>query len=102
MPVGLFDAADYHHIRVRLQPGDRLCLYSDGVTESESLVEAEYGVERLASFLGHSIGLPLDEVTSRFKAEMRRWGGQASDAYKDDVSMLLIEYVNGAGPSPAV
>jgi sigma-B regulation protein RsbU (phosphoserine phosphatase) len=102
MPVGLFDSADYHHIRVRLQAGDRLCLYSDGVTESESAAEVEYGVEQLAAFLGQSVGWPLADVTRRFKDEMRRWSGQASDAYKDDVSMLLIEYANGTGPSPAI
>jgi sigma-B regulation protein RsbU (phosphoserine phosphatase) len=102
LPVGLFDSADYHHIHVRLQAGDRLCLYSDGVTESESASEEEYGVEQLAAFLGQSIGWPLADVTRRFRDEMRRWSGQTSDAYKDDVSMLLIEYANGTGPSPAI
>lgn len=102
MPVGLFDSADYHHLHLRLAPGDRLCLYSDGITESESADEVEYGVDRLAVFLCDAIGWPLAEVTHRFKDEMRRWSGNSSDAFKDDVSMLLIEYVNGTGTPPEV
>ena len=100
MPVGLFDSADYHDIHLRLAPGDRLCLYSDGVTESESAHELEYGVARLAQFLGAAISWPLAEVTRRFKGELRHWSGNSSDVFKDDVSMLVIEYVNGAGPPP--
>jgi hypothetical protein len=35
---------------------------------------------------------------------MRQWSGSDSDAFKDDVSMLLIErtHAYGAGPTPAV
>jgi sigma-B regulation protein RsbU (phosphoserine phosphatase) len=101
MPVGLFDSADYHHIHLHLSPGDRLCLYSDGITESESADEIEYGVERLAEFLRNAISWPLAEVIGQFKDEMQRWSGNASEAFKDDVSMLVIEYVNGTGTSPA-
>lgn len=102
MPVGLFDSADYHDIHLRLAPGDRLCLYSDGVTESESADRVEYSVERLAQFLGEAISWPLAEVTRRLKDELRNWSGNSSDVYRDDVSMLVIEYVNGTGPPPAV
>jgi sigma-B regulation protein RsbU (phosphoserine phosphatase) len=100
MPVGLFDSAEFHAIPLRLAPGDRLCLYSDGVTESESADEVEYGVERLADYLGAAIATPLADVNRHFKDEMHRWSGSTSDAFKDDVSMLLIEYANGTGPSP--
>jgi sigma-B regulation protein RsbU (phosphoserine phosphatase) len=102
IPVGLFDSAEYHHIHLRLAPGDRLCLYSDGITESESADDVEYGVDRLAQFLSGAVAWPLAVVMSRFKEEMRRWSSNSSDAFKDDVSMLVIEYVNGTGTSPEV
>jgi phosphoserine phosphatase RsbU/P len=102
MPVGLFPGAEFHHINLRLGRGDRLCLYSDGVTECEAGDETEYGVERLAAFLGASAGLPLDQLICQFKDEMHRWCHTTSDAFKDDVSMLVIEYADGAGPSPDV
>ena len=102
MPVGLFDSALFHHIDFALEPGERLCVYSDGVTESQSPEETEYGVVRLAAFLGGTIALPLKQVTQLFTGEMRSWSGGTTDAFDDDVSMLVIEYTNGAGTSPAV
>jgi phosphoserine phosphatase RsbU/P len=104
MPVGLFDFADYHHLHCRLAPGDRLCLYADGVTECESPAEVEYGVERLAAFLSAHQHDPLDALVHAFREAMRQWSGSDSDAFKDDVSMLLIErtHAYGAGPTPAV
>jgi len=101
MPVGLFDTARFHDIHFKLAAGDRLCLYSDGVTESESAEDIAYGVGRLAAFLGAAAGWPLARVIHQFTDELRRWSGSASDAYEDDVSMLVIEYANGTGPPPA-
>ena len=102
MPVGLFDFADFHHLRCTLAPGDRLCLYSDGVTECESPEDEEYGVDRLARYLSARQHEPLDAIPQAFREEMRRWSGNASDAFKDDVSMLIIERADGAGPMPAM
>jgi sigma-B regulation protein RsbU (phosphoserine phosphatase) len=104
MPIGLFDFADYHHLHCHLGPGDRLCLYSDGVTECESPQEEEYGVARLATYLSTQGHEPIEAITHAFRQEMRCWSGSASDAFKDDVSMLIIERApaNGAGPTPAV
>jgi phosphoserine phosphatase RsbU/P len=102
MPIGLFDFAEFHVINLQLAAGDRLCLYSDGVTESESPEEEEYGAARLGEFLGRTNGQPLPLVISQFKNEMQRWNGNTGEAFKDDVSMLVIEYANGTGPLPAV
>lgn len=104
MPVGLFDFADYHHLHCTLAPGDRLCLYSDGVTECESPQEEEYGVERLAAYLSARQHTPVESIPPAFRDEMRRWSGSDSDAFKDDVSMLVIERApaHGAGPTPAI
>jgi sigma-B regulation protein RsbU (phosphoserine phosphatase) len=102
MPVGLFDFALFHNIEFALGPGERLCIYSDGVTESVSPAEVEYGVARLADFLGSTISVPLHGVTELLTAELRSWSGGSGNAFNDDVSMLVVEYANGAGPSPAV
>ena len=50
IPVGLFYQADYELVKVKLQEGDSLILYTDGVTEA-SVNEIEYGEERLKAQL---------------------------------------------------
>jgi hypothetical protein len=74
----------------------------DGITESQSADKVEYNVARLAQFLGDAIRWPLAEVTGQLKEELRRCTGNSSDIFKDDVSMLVIEYINSTGLPPEV
>jgi len=50
-PVGLFRDESYLCHSVRLEPGDLLFLYSDGLSEARDPRGAEYGVERLLRLL---------------------------------------------------
>ena len=51
IPVGMFpDAVHREEVRT-LSPGDLLVLYSDGITEAQDSVEAEFGMERLTELV---------------------------------------------------
>ena len=47
MVVGMFDLATYEQGEVRLDPGDRVVLFTDGITEAESSDGREFGDDRL-------------------------------------------------------
>lgn len=47
LPVGVFSEQEFSSHTVRLQPGDALLLYTDGLSEALDLHGAEYGIERL-------------------------------------------------------
>src|SRR5262245_52043243 len=47
MVVGMVDAATYEQEEVALGPGDRLVLFTDGLTEAESSEGVEFGDDRL-------------------------------------------------------
>ena len=47
MPVGLFDFATYTGAQIAVQPGDRIIMVSDGVTEAEAPDGEFFGTERL-------------------------------------------------------
>lgn len=47
LPVGLIPVAHFQSIRVQLNPGDRLLLVTDGVTEAENAEGEFFGTERL-------------------------------------------------------
>ena len=51
IPVGMFPTAVHHEEIRTLSPGDLLVLYSDGITEAQDAVEAEYGMERLTALV---------------------------------------------------
>ncbi|MGN6593564.1 MAG: SpoIIE family protein phosphatase [Terriglobales bacterium] len=51
LPVGLLPAAEYQSARFRLQPGARLLMLTDGVTEAANANQEMFGDERLAALL---------------------------------------------------
>ncbi|HEX7183616.1 MAG TPA: SpoIIE family protein phosphatase [Thermoanaerobaculia bacterium] len=59
LPLGLLPGSRYGMREVSLEPGDLLCLYSDGITEAESIEEEEFGNARLIDLLRRNRERPL-------------------------------------------
>lgn len=75
---------------VRLEPGDRVLLYTDGVTECESPEGEFYGDERFHSLLAKLNDENLDGLLQSVIDELRSFCGRRSP--RDDISMLALEY----------
>ncbi len=89
LPIGLF-AASYDERAVLLRPGDRIYLYSDGVTEASNVSEEEYGAQRLLARLEEVYQLPLQESLKALLQTVEEW--QCHDCLRDDVSLLALEW----------
>jgi sigma-B regulation protein RsbU (phosphoserine phosphatase) len=50
-PLGIVPHARYKAATVDLEPGDLVCLYSDGITECEAPDDEQYGLDRLVHLL---------------------------------------------------
>jgi phosphoserine phosphatase RsbU/P len=99
-PIGL--ALDHYESRaLRLEPGDRLYLYSDGVTEAMSPGDIQYGAERMLTVLLHGRSEPLSKSVSNLLADVRSW---ASAGLRDDISLVGVEFgpAVGAGADATV
>src|SRR4051794_25893573 len=91
VPVGFFDDAEYGDGRLQLQPGDRLCLYSDGVTEQPGAdQDDQFGVPRLAQSLAACHALSAEDAVPAVIEKLAGWAGPGS--FEDDVSLLMIEW----------
>ena len=88
-PVGLLPDATFEEGRLELEPGDRLYLYTDGVSEASAPGGEELGAERAAAVLGRGRGVSLEQSIRGLLDEVRGWGNGAS--FRDDVSVLGIE-----------
>lgn len=51
VPLGLLPGSRYQAREITVGPGDLLCLYSDGITEAESIEEEEFGTQRVCEIL---------------------------------------------------
>src|SRR5207248_11511551 len=85
--LGIMPEAQYVEASVTLEPGDRLCLYTDGVIESRSPAKEAFGLDRLKSFLCQANGTPAAALTQQLAERLQRFRGDLP-AW-DDLTILI-------------
>lgn len=88
MALGLDSDADYHETVVRMQPGDALVLYTDGVVECEGPGRALFGDERLQQVVQQHRQQPAAELLQRVVAAVDAFRGGV--AVTDDLTVLVV------------
>jgi len=89
LPIGIIPQANYESVQLNYGSGDRLFLYSDGITECQSTSGEMFGTERLRMFVDETRQLPVNEVVQMLDELIRSWRG--SDDFEDDISVLVLE-----------
>ncbi len=88
-PLGLVLGADYPVGACRLVPGDRLCLFSDGISEAMDSSGAVFGTDRLRDALA---GIPPEAdsaaVVAEILARVAAYIGRAEQS--DDLTLLVL------------
>jgi sigma-B regulation protein RsbU (phosphoserine phosphatase) len=74
-----------------LAPGDRILLYTDGLTEASREGGEFFGDRQLDVSLAAYGELPLEQFTRRLVDAARAWAGVPSGALADDVTVVAIE-----------
>jgi sigma-B regulation protein RsbU (phosphoserine phosphatase) len=90
-PVGIIAGMDYDSVELDLAAGERLVLYSDGVTECANGKGERLGEARLRALLESYARLDLTRTMGELKAALRSWRG--GDDYEDDISLVVLESV---------
>jgi sigma-B regulation protein RsbU (phosphoserine phosphatase) len=88
-PIGMLPGLEYDQVEAPFEPGDRLLLYSDGVTECTNGKNEQFRVERLESWIAEQSGSPLETAVTRLERDLRVWRGR--EDFADDVSFMAIE-----------
>lgn len=85
----------YRQSSVQLSRGDRIFLYTDGVTEAESQNHIFYGEERLCDVLRGLTESAPEETVAAVDSDVRRFAEGAEQV--DDITMMCLEYTgNGS------
>lgn len=87
-PLGIRYDSRFPSHEKRLSPGDRLVLYSDGVTEAENAAQARFGSEALDTLLRTAAGASCNETVQTVASAVRTFVGSAEAS--DDQSVMVV------------
>lgn len=90
-PVGLLSKATYEEKHIKLSRGDRLVLYSDGVTECRNQRGEQFSERRFIEFLQNCSQESLRETMTAMESTLQKWRGVPE--FEDDITLLAIEAV---------
>ncbi len=90
LPIGLVPAAAYATVEATLHPGDRLFLYTDGITECINQAGEEFGCAGLEASLRKLASARGADLLDALKWELTTWAGK--EEFGDDVSGALFEF----------
>lgn len=86
LPVGLITEANYQTNRVKLEPGDRLILMTDGITEAADSSGEFFGIERLQQAATETDGPCFEHIFT----SVRNFCGDVP--LNDDCTLLELNY----------
>jgi sigma-B regulation protein RsbU (phosphoserine phosphatase) len=88
--LGLFDSASFEEETLKLEPGDLIVLFSDGVTEAMNAEGEEFTDDRLIACANAHRGEAPQQVLEALLADVQAFC--AGEAQSDDVTAVLVRY----------
>jgi serine phosphatase RsbU (regulator of sigma subunit) len=90
MPVGLMEGVEYPVVEQQLQPGDKVVIYSDGVTEAENVQGAFFGKKRLRELVEARADAGCQAIHDAIQEAVA--GFTEGAAQSDDITVLVAEF----------
>jgi len=88
--VGVMEDFVYETDRLKLQSGDALFLYTDGVTEAVNEREELFSEGRLKTKISSLQGKPVREIISGVREEVVCFSNDVSQS--DDITMMIVQF----------
>ncbi len=87
--LGLFENAQFPTHRCRLEAGDLVTLFTDGLIEAQNLEQEPFSQQQLASAIQRQCQLPTAELFAALILEIQQFSGQPQ--LDDDVCLVGVE-----------
>lgn len=88
-PLGILPAADYEIGQTKLDSGDVLIIYSDGVSEAVNLKDEEYGIERLTEVIKRNLEKSASGLRDKIESSLSSFTQSAPAA--DDITLVIAK-----------
>jgi sigma-B regulation protein RsbU (phosphoserine phosphatase) len=90
LPLGLYPDKEYKESKIKIEKGDTIILYTDGVTELLNEQKIQFGSGRLKEKLQILGNLPPTEIVSSLEKDLEDFRGDHPQA--DDICLFAIKY----------
>jgi len=90
-PVGTLEDPPFCTTTIKMQPGERIAVYSDGIIECMSDSNEAYGKNRLISLMNQTRTDSRSDCIGKLKASLVEWNG--SEEFTDDVTLVIVDYL---------
>jgi phosphoserine phosphatase RsbU/P len=89
-PVGMFPEAEYESAAVKLEKGDFLVIYTDGVSEAVNVKTEMFEEERLQHLLESFQGQSVEQLAETIREGVKTFTQGAPQS--DDITVLVVQY----------
>ncbi len=90
--LGVRNEEVYEDSGFRLEKGDRLLLYSDGLTDAENGVGLSFGDTKLPNLLASGQSLPTERFADALLREVLEWStNDSGPGQSDDITFVVVD-----------
>ncbi|MFZ5429009.1 MAG: SpoIIE family protein phosphatase [Bacteroidota bacterium] len=90
LPLGLYPERNYDESVIHMKPGDKLVLYTDGITDQTNQEGNRFGEEHLRNIIRiHKNDMP-EELAQKLLRHVDHFRGNGPDI--DDLSLMIVKY----------
>jgi serine phosphatase RsbU (regulator of sigma subunit)/pSer/pThr/pTyr-binding forkhead associated (FHA) protein len=89
-PVGLMEAVEFGVVEEHLAPGDKVIIYTDGVTEAQNAAGEFFGKKRLREIVTARAGDHCQAVHDAIQAAVTEFTEGAPQS--DDITLVVLEF----------
>jgi len=88
IPLGMFEEMVWKQVQIKINPGDILLLYTDGVPEAQNMAQEEYGEDRLIALGQAGMGQPAADTQKAIIDSINDFVGDAPQF--DDITLMVV------------
>jgi CHASE2 domain-containing sensor protein len=88
MPLGIDEAAKYGQVEFDLEPGDRIIVFTDGISEARNTGKEEFGVERLKKVISDGAKGEVSALSEAIITRVKRFSLHC--VQHDDITLIVI------------
>lgn len=88
--LGIFDNFKFTLNQIKINPGDKILLYTDGITEAFNEAEEQFSDERLLTVMNHSTADTSEQLVMNIRQEIKKFVKNAEQS--DDITILAVSF----------